>query len=447
VAARYVLGAEIYKFAFPLNAGILNRWQRQPLVMAGMWVPDDLNAEDNEPSEAVDALAELVAAEDVRERTRGAELRPLMEQGAHTADGSAAFFGGVLLNEDEALRIILQSSSAASSSTCDSPGTGSRATSAYGSPSVDCALYVQRMRERRRRDLGDAPATPPVSVAGTPVSSEHIGPSERSAEDLRVEVKEADVEHEDTKSIGGQSTASNIMNSSISSAFSIYKRETSNASAAQDLDGISVATAEEEEADSGLADDKRSSGSDEAMMASMPPSKSAAEMMADAIEEEERAKRSLRTARATDSTRREEGGILAIAARRASSSNKVEVARPPLAGFIENFKPFSNRFFDTPPKPPKLTKARKKPSFSSGLTENQREEGWLSADASVGGLNVADTRQMLSVFDKVMTELGLDRQNYECAGCSRAIGSLFGPAKLCAYTKLYYCQVPKFPSI
>jgi hypothetical protein len=47
---------------------------------------------------------------------------------------------------------------------------------------------------------------------------------------------------------------------------------------------------------------------------------------------------------------------------------------------------------------------------------------------------------MMSVFDKVMSELGLDLQNYECADCSRAIGAIFGPAKLCAYTKLYYCE-------
>jgi len=53
---------------------------------------------------------------------------------------------------------------------------------------------------------------------------------------------------------------------------------------------------------------------------------------------------------------------------------------------------------------------------------------------------VADTRKMMSVFDKVMSEMGLDLQNYECADCSRAIGAIFGAAKLCSYTKLYYCE-------
>jgi hypothetical protein len=34
----------------------------------------------------------------------------------------------------------------------------------------------------------------------------------------------------------------------------------------------------------------------------------------------------------------------------------------------------------------------------------------------------------------------LDTQNYECADCSKAIGTLFGPAKVCGYTKMYYCD-------
>ena len=36
--------------------------------------------------------------------------------------------------------------------------------------------------------------------------------------------------------------------------------------------------------------------------------------------------------------------------------------------------------------------------------------------------------------------LGLDRQNYQCDECTRAIGTIFGPAKLCSYTKHYYCE-------
>ena len=36
--------------------------------------------------------------------------------------------------------------------------------------------------------------------------------------------------------------------------------------------------------------------------------------------------------------------------------------------------------------------------------------------------------------------LGLDWQNYQCFECTKAIGTIFGPAKLCSYTKRYYCE-------
>ena len=47
---------------------------------------------------------------------------------------------------------------------------------------------------------------------------------------------------------------------------------------------------------------------------------------------------------------------------------------------------------------------------------------------------------IISFINQVVREEGLDAQNYECADCSKAIGTLFGPAKVCSYTKLYYCD-------
>ncbi len=34
----------------------------------------------------------------------------------------------------------------------------------------------------------------------------------------------------------------------------------------------------------------------------------------------------------------------------------------------------------------------------------------------------------------------MDHQNYQCHGCRKSIGTLFGPAKICAYSKMYYCE-------
>lgn len=59
---------------------------------------------------------------------------------------------------------------------------------------------------------------------------------------------------------------------------------------------------------------------------------------------------------------------------------------------------------------------------------------------SVGTLNVEDSHYLMGLFDKIIKEIGLDRQNYECYECTKAIGTLFGPAKICIYTKMYYCD-------
>jgi hypothetical protein len=331
------------------------------------------------PTEAVDALAELEAATEAeeKEKARKAELRPLMDQSGGM--GGSSFFGGCLLNEDEALRIILQSSNAASSS--NSP-SDSRVTSAYGSPSADSVSLVQRIRERRRKELerlGNEPSEVLSSGDGSSkiIPAKQTVPEEPSCDDLSremndnepsqrltsklsnatTEVKgaattfvEPDGDHlaaEDGKSLANESMG---MNTSISSTFSIYKREESETSAL-DIDKADSCSAqlshvdfgggtlnevensdkmeeeeeeEEEEADSGLCDDKRSSGSEE------PPKapKSAAETMADAIEEESRLKTKTSS---TQPDMSDTGGILSLAAKRAMVG-KVEVTRPRLPG-------------------------------------------------------------------------------------------------------------------
>ena len=81
------------------------------------------------------------------------------------------------------------------------------------------------------------------------------------------------------------------------------------------------------------------------------------------------------------------------------------------------------RNFDTPPKSDQTIKC----GFS------------LKPHVQIGTLNEQDSQQMMLIFDQIICEEGLDVQNYECAECTRAIGTIFGPAKICSYTKLYYC--------
>ncbi len=134
-------------------------------------------------------------------------------------------------------------------------------------------------------------------------------------------------------------------------------------------------------------------------------------------------------------------------------SEELELAVPRLSGFIESWPtPFtSGRFFDTPPP---STPEDDCGTMGLGFT--------LQKDVSVGPLTVEDSQRLMRHFDRVRDESrikkwlhylyfqriaiqicrekGLDRQNYECADCSRAIGSIFGPAKFCSYSGGLLCE-------
>eukprot|EP00095_Tigriopus_kingsejongensis_P009851 maker-scaffold21_size687808-snap-gene-5.40 protein:Tk09851 transcript:maker-scaffold21_size687808-snap-gene-5.40-mRNA-1 annotation:"pleckstrin homology domain-containing family m member 1-like" len=63
VAIKYLLGIEGYKFKLPLNSSLLNRWQTPPLILAGLWIPDNITEEAPAPAEDVVAsLGEDVVA-------------------------------------------------------------------------------------------------------------------------------------------------------------------------------------------------------------------------------------------------------------------------------------------------------------------------------------------------------------------------------------------------
>ncbi|XP_063965115.1 uncharacterized protein LOC129276665 isoform X1 [Lytechinus pictus] len=53
----------------------------------------------------------------------------------------------------------------------------------------------------------------------------------------------------------------------------------------------------------------------------------------------------------------------------------------------------------------------------------------------------ADTRtqDLLSGVTTIANEKGLDSQNYQCKGCTRPVGIIYGKAKVCGYDGCYYC--------
>ena len=116
VFIRYLRGVEIYSFDIAVNSGLLNRWATGPLVLAGLCVNDNPKSEPP-PAAAVDAVAMLTdpiaASTPADAATEAFEI----------INPPAGYLNRGLLNEDEALKLILagMSPAAATPSEPDSP--------------------------------------------------------------------------------------------------------------------------------------------------------------------------------------------------------------------------------------------------------------------------------------------------------------------------------------
>lgn len=49
------------------------------------------------------------------------------------------------------------------------------------------------------------------------------------------------------------------------------------------------------------------------------------------------------------------------------------------------------------------------------------------------------TKELMSLLMEIANEQGLDSQNYQCKGCGRNIGMIYGEFKVCTYDACYYC--------
>jgi len=58
----------------------------------------------------------------------------------------------------------------------------------------------------------------------------------------------------------------------------------------------------------------------------------------------------------------------------------------------------------------------------------------------VPSLSLAQNISLTSALDQVSQETGLDMQGWQCAECSKSIGAIFGPGRVCSYTRKYYCE-------
>lgn len=130
LARSYVTGLEIFSLNLPTNVSMFNRWLPEPLSLAGVW---ESTLEPITDTSCIDALAEVEEIEEADTHSQPHLIRSLAQP---IQNNSVVQLG--LLNEDEALRLILQSTPV--SLPCSPPPPHSAQTYADNRHTTDDAL-------------------------------------------------------------------------------------------------------------------------------------------------------------------------------------------------------------------------------------------------------------------------------------------------------------------
>jgi hypothetical protein len=374
VIAKYMLGVQVYKFDLALNSSILNRWQTPALVMCGLWVPDRLVEE--APVTAVDALAQMDKAEEAKEASAAAEAETNAAMKRFRPAYSAnSYLGGGLLNEDEALAIILQSTGGTpkSRSKHESP-VHSPYNSNHGSPIDRGPLSQRAMRNNgHKQQQPSRRALARVTESKQEAEEERKRAAEAKVEERRgVKARKQILSENPTEDAPATETGTD--DSGTSSAVvddASAQLDTSSTDPEDSIYGTGAETDGEKSrthSETGTIPkktpppEKRSKGVEEARTA--PKTASLVNQIIEGLEEHNRKRESssstasssrVSTPRrgsisAVDTEKDPPDGVLATAAQRVAET--VDVAMPYLSGFIESWNPFGGgRFFDTPPNP------------------------------------------------------------------------------------------------
>ncbi|XP_022806244.1 uncharacterized protein LOC111343345 isoform X2 [Stylophora pistillata] len=93
-----------------------------------------------------------------------------------------------------------------------------------------------------------------------------------------------------------------------------------------------------------------------------------------------------------------------------------------------------------PTQPQQIPVTKKKLEMQPSETFTASGFEVLSKSGSVHS-NHGDDRsaELMTLVTEIATEQGLDNQNYQCKGCGRNIGMIYGQFKVCNYDACYYC--------
>ncbi len=459
VIIRYLNGIEIYTFNLALNSGLLNRWATGPLILAGLLAVTSRPAE-APPVTAIDAASMLDenGVDPLAASTSGAEGASAFEVIAKPA----GYLNRGLLNEDEALRLILAGVSPANFSGSSSTATSSPMGTTPNSPPL-AVRKDKRPPSAKRRALNNenGKIEPNAEVVRSlnktsPPSSEN-GKTEQEDEvqvqrlttnrDPIVEVEEEIEETESAQNeeeergqtpvvMSEESKPSDDIMATSMDFPDIYartqSRSSSSSSGDEEIPDIYASCQNVKQDEDSQKSDKNSKDDDECTSQDtfVTCPQTAVTSSTSSIADQEN------SGQATP-TNKKPGRAGSIASSTKSSSSTANslttMTIPYLSGFIDSWNPFANwKHFDTPPENGSTVQpdaGAVKFGFS------------LKPNVQVGTLSQEDSQRLMAIFDQIIREDGLDTQNYMCAECTRAIGTIFGPAKICTFTKKYYCEV------
>lgn len=418
ILIRYLSGIEIYSFDIALNSGLLNRWATGPLILAGLCISDTAVGPNPSSDVAVDAAAMLDQHRNPMAASTPAQTPDLASEAFEVIARPAGYLNRGLVNEDEALKLILESSTSPVTFSGSSSNNESLAGTPGGSSSlrqkIDSSQSLVKTTSGKSGPLenGDASkvsSSPEVMISRIPeepsVLATTASDSNTTADIKDSDTKELDM---DVSPAASEEMGPDEGEDSEEELIDIYCRRQNSSSSEVERDlSMTTTTAASETLDPYLTCFGAENSSSQ--------------------EEQEDIKEEMRQVTSYVARRATFGLLSSSRSSTMSGDSTLTVASVPyLSGFIDSWHPFgSGRYFDTPPKGDV--------DLQCGFK--------LQPSVQVGTLSEEDSQDLMLIFDQVAREQGLDIQNYECAECTRAIGTIFGPAKLCGYTKRYYCEV------
>ncbi|XP_074655297.1 pleckstrin homology domain-containing family M member 1-like isoform X2 [Tubulanus polymorphus] len=109
----------------------------------------------------------------------------------------------------------------------------------------------------------------------------------------------------------------------------------------------------------------------------------------------------------------------------------ITIPAPTISSVIENL---------TANSPTGSAKSIPKNKPNAQINENPADFEVIPFSASITSHNAEPSIQaFMSVLGEICNEKGLDVQNYQCRGCSKPIGMIYGSYRVCRYDGFYYC--------